>query len=74
MINLLGEEGHTGPAVCQGFEDVLRVDGCHMHLYGKKMTKPFRKMGHVTIRDKDMQQLMAKIDFVKKTIKFIANE
>ncbi len=74
MINLLGEEGHTGPAVCQGFEDVLRVDGCHMHLYGKKMTKPFRKMGHVTIRDKDMQQLMEKIDFVKKTIKFIANE
>jgi 5-(carboxyamino)imidazole ribonucleotide synthase len=74
MINLLGEEGHTGPAVCQGLEDVLKVDGCHMHLYGKKMTKPFRKMGHVTIRDKDMQQLMEKIDFVKKTIKFIANE
>lgn len=74
MINLLGQEGHTGPAICQGLEEVLEVAGCHMHLYGKKMTKPFRKMGHVTIRDKNMHQLMNKIDFVKKTIKFISNE
>ena len=74
MINLLGEDGYKGPAVCQGLEEVLKVAGCHMHLYGKKITKPFRKMGHVTIRDKNMHQLMNKIDFVKKTIKFISNE
>lgn len=74
MINLLGEEGHTGIAKCQGFEEVLDMDGCHLHLYGKKITKPFRKMGHVTIRDKDMEQLIKKIDFVKKTIKFVSDE
>ncbi|MCH2022050.1 MAG: 5-(carboxyamino)imidazole ribonucleotide synthase [Saprospiraceae bacterium] len=74
MINLLGEEGHIGPAICEGLEDVLKVNGCHMHLYGKKITKPFRKMGHVTVRDKDINELKNKIDFVKKTIKFISNE
>lgn len=74
MINLLGEEGHTGVAKCQGFEEVLDIDGCHLHLYGKKVTKPFRKMGHVTIRDRDMEQLVKKIDFVKKTIKFVSDE
>lgn len=74
MINLLGEEGHTGKAVCKGFKEVLEIPGCHLHFYGKKVTRPFRKMGHVTVRDKDMEQLMQKVDFVKKTIKFVANE
>jgi len=74
MINLLGEEGHTGVAVCKGFKEVLDIPGCHLHLYGKKMTRPFRKMGHVTVRDKDMDQLIKKIDFVKKTIKFVSDE
>lgn len=72
MINLLGEEGHTGPAICEGFQEVLDVPGCHLHLYGKKMTRPFRKMGHVTVRDQDMDSLMQKVDFVKNTIKFVA--
>ncbi len=74
MINLLGEEGHTGPAVCLGFQEVLAIPGCHLHLYGKKETRPFRKMGHVTVRDKNMTQLLEKIDFVKKNIKFVADE
>lgn len=74
MINLLGEEGHEGEAVCKGFKEVLEIPGCHLHLYGKKITRPFRKMGHVTVRDQDMKQLMKKVDFVKKTIKFVTNE
>ena len=74
MINLLGEEGHSGVAICEGFKEVLDIPGCHLHLYGKKMTRPFRKMGHVTVRDKDMDQLLKKIDFVKKTIKFVSDE
>lgn len=74
MINLLGEEGHEGVAICKGFKEVLDIPGCHLHLYGKKMTRPFRKMGHVTVRDKNMEQLIEKIDFVKKTIKFVSDE
>lgn len=74
MVNVLGAAGQTGPARCEGLEEVLAVDGCHLHLYGKKITRPFRKMGHVTIRDKEMDQLIEKIDFVKKTIKFVSDE
>lgn len=74
MINVLGEEGHTGHAKIKGLEEVLELGGCHIHLYGKKITKPFRKMGHVTIRDNNMERLKEKIDFVKNTISFIADE
>ena len=69
MVNLLGEEGHSGQANYQGLEEVLKVEGTHVHLYGKKTTKPFRKMGHVTIVDSDIESLKKKIDFVKQTIK-----
>jgi len=72
MVNLLGEEGHSGVANYKGLEDVLAVEGIYVHLYGKKMTKPFRKMGHVTIVDGDIDSLKKKIDFVKKTLKVTA--
>lgn len=74
MLNLLGAEGHEGTAKCAGMDEVLAVSGCHLHLYGKKVTKPFRKMGHITICDNDPAQLKEKIDFVKNTIKFISND
>lgn len=72
MVNLLGEPGFSGPARYQGFEDVLHVKGVHVHLYGKAQTKPFRKMGHVTIVDQDMESLKQKANFVKRTLKVIA--
>jgi len=72
MVNLLGEDGHFGMAKYKGFEEVAAVSGVHVHLYGKKMTKPFRKMGHVTIVDSDMESLKKKAKFVKDTLKVIA--
>lgn len=72
MVNLLGEEGYSGDAVYKGLEDVLKVSGAHVHLYGKKITKPFRKMGHVTIVDPSIESLKKKITFVKDTLKVIA--
>jgi len=72
MVNLLGEENYTGEAIYQGMEDVLKVDGAHVHLYGKMKTKPFRKMGHVTIVDDDKESLKKKVNFVKQTLKVIA--
>jgi 5-(carboxyamino)imidazole ribonucleotide synthase len=69
MVNLLGEEGHTGTACYEGLDKVLAVSGIHVHLYGKKMTKPWRKMGHVTIVDKDVKELYRKIQFVRETLK-----
>lgn len=69
MVNVLGEDGFSGPAVYEGMEEILRVSGVHVHLYGKKVTKPFRKMGHVTITDTDEKKLREKAQFVKETLK-----
>jgi 5-(carboxyamino)imidazole ribonucleotide synthase len=72
MVNLLGEPGHSGPARYVGFEEVLALPGAHIHLYGKRLTKPFRKMGHVTIVDSDQKRLFEKANFVKQKLKVIA--
>ncbi len=69
MVNLLGEEGFSGQAKYNGLEDVLKLSGVYVHLYGKKLTKPFRKMGHVTIVDDHPESLKKKVDFVKNTLK-----
>ncbi len=49
MVNLLGAEGHAGPARYVNMEKVLAWPGVHLHLYGKRLTRPFRKMGHITV-------------------------
>lgn len=72
MVNLLGEPGYNGPARYKGFEKVISIPGVHVHLYGKKITKPFRKMGHVTIVDPDVASLREKADAVKRTLKVVA--
>ena len=72
MVNLLGEPGYSGPARYQGFEEVMGIPGVFVHLYGKKITKPFRKMGHVTIIEKDLPTLKKRATFVKETLKVIA--
>lgn len=69
MVNLLGEEGFTGNACYEGLEEMLKVEGIHVHLYGKKITKPYRKMGHVTIVDSNPDSLKKKANFVKQTLK-----
>jgi len=72
MVNLLGEDGYTGDAIYQGVEELLALEDVHIHLYGKKITKPFRKMGHVTLVDQDVNRLKQKAEMVKQTLKIIA--
>ncbi len=72
MVNLLGESGHEGVAEYKGLEKVLEKDGVYVHLYGKKYTKPFRKMGHVTIIDEDRQKAIEKAKFVKENLKVVS--
>ncbi len=68
MVNVLGEDGFTGDAQYEGMEEVLKIKGVHVHLYGKKITKPFRKMGHVTIIDQNLENAIEKVTFVKQTL------
>lgn len=69
MVNLLGEDGFEGEPFYEGMDKVLAIKGIHPFLYGKSTTKPFRKMGHVTIVDKDFEKLKEKVIFVKETLK-----
>ena len=71
MVNLLGAEGYSGLATYNGLESVLAMPGAHVHLYGKKLTRPFRKMGHVTIVDADTDSLKKKAKFVKDNLTVI---
>jgi 5-(carboxyamino)imidazole ribonucleotide synthase len=69
MVNVLGEDGFTGDAKYEGMDEVMKISGASVHLYGKKITKPFRKMGHVTITDPSLTSLKRKIEIVKSTLK-----
>ncbi|MGE6219389.1 5-(carboxyamino)imidazole ribonucleotide synthase [Nubsella zeaxanthinifaciens] len=72
MVNVLGEKGHDGVAKYDGLEKILSVEGVYVHLYGKKYTKPFRKMGHLTIIDQNREKAIEKARFVQKTLKVIS--
>jgi len=72
MVNVLGAEGYKGLAYYDGLEECLKIDGAYMHLYGKKDTKPFRKMGHATIIDNDLETAKEKARKVKSTLKVIS--
>lgn len=69
MLNLLGEADYTGLAEYEGLEEALGIEGVFVHLYGKKFTKPFRKMGHITIIDEDLASLKGKVEKVKALVK-----
>lgn len=72
MVNLLGEPGYEGPVRYDGFEECIAIEGVFPHIYGKALTKPYRKMGHVTIVDPDMQQAQEKARLVQQKLKVIA--
>ena len=72
MINLLGEEGFEGPVKYMGVEQALRLGSVYVHLYGKKITKPFRKMGHITVANRSVSQAIRTANFLKEHIKVIS--
>lgn len=72
MLNILGSKGYEGSAIYDGLNDCLKVEGASIHIYGKKLTKPFRKMGHVTILDKSIENALDKANFIKQNLKVVA--
>lgn len=69
MINILGSEGFDGPVVYEGLTESMAIEGVKIHLYGKKITKPYRKMGHITILSSTLEDALNKAEQVKKLIK-----
>ena len=72
MVNLVGAEGYNGAVVYQNIEKILELEGVTPHIYGKKETRPFRKMGHVTIVHSEIDKAREIAQQVKETIKVIS--
>ncbi|MDZ4794636.1 MAG: 5-(carboxyamino)imidazole ribonucleotide synthase [Bacteroidota bacterium] len=68
MVNIIGAEGFSGNVRYEGLEEVLKIENAFVHLYGKKQTKPGRKMGHVTILSSEKQELLHQSNKVKRTL------
>jgi 5-(carboxyamino)imidazole ribonucleotide synthase len=72
MYNLIGEPNYQGEVYYQGLEEILKVPGVKVHIYGKKNTFPYRKMGHINIVGNSVEEIFQKLDIVKKNIKVIS--
>ena len=72
MINLLGEPGFEGKVKYEGLTECMAIEGVKIHLYGKKITKPFRKMGHVTVLAPTIDEAKRKADLVKQKMKVVS--
>ena len=73
MVNLVGEEGFSGNVIYKNIEEILGWNGVTPHIYGKKQTRPFRKMGHVTIVNEDIKEARRIAEKVKNTIRVISD-
>jgi phosphoribosylaminoimidazole carboxylase, ATPase subunit len=73
MVNLVGAEGYQGDVIYENIEQILAMEGVTPHIYGKRQTRPFRKMGHVTIVNKDIEKARVIAEKVKQTIKVISH-
>jgi 5-(carboxyamino)imidazole ribonucleotide synthase len=71
LLNIVGADGHKGKAVYLGLEQVLKTENAFIHLYGKKETKPGRKMGHITLLGKDASELVFKAHRIKSMLKVV---
>lgn len=72
MVNLVGKEGHTGPVVYKNIDQILAIEGVTPHIYGKKETRPFRKMGHITIIHPKIDTARKMAKQVKETLSVIS--
>ncbi|HLO72350.1 MAG TPA: 5-(carboxyamino)imidazole ribonucleotide synthase [Flavobacterium sp.] len=72
MVNLVGEEGYSGQVVYENIEKIMAIDGVTPHIYGKRETRPFRKMGHVTIVNENMTEARRIAEEVKNSIRVIS--
>ena len=74
MVNLVGEEGFSGPVIYENIEKIMAIDGVTPHIYGKRETRPFRKMGHVTIVNENMVEARRIAEEVKNSIRVISGQ
>ena len=69
MVNIVGAKDHEGPVIYEGLSECMAIEGVKIHLYGKKITRPFRKMGHITVMATSLEGALEKAEKVKQLIK-----
>ena len=74
MVNLTGSEGNSGNAVYEGIDEILKMENIFLHLYGKKETRPGRKMGHITILSPEKSDLVYKAKIIKQKFRIISHQ
>ncbi|RTL60413.1 MAG: 5-(carboxyamino)imidazole ribonucleotide synthase [Sphingobacteriales bacterium] len=74
IVNILGAEGFTGEVNYEGLNEVLQIENAFVHIYGKKQTKPGRKMGHITILSKEKQELIHQANRIKNTLRVTSHQ
>lgn len=72
LMNILGQEGYEGPVHYEGLEMVLALPGANVHLYGKTTTKPFRKMGHITLLGRKYEHLIEQYEYIQRNFRVIS--
>ncbi|MBS1924584.1 MAG: ATP-grasp domain-containing protein, partial [Bacteroidetes bacterium] len=72
IVNVLGAPGFTGPVEYEGLQEILSMPNVFVHLYGKAVTKPGRKMGHITVLSNDKQELLFRVNKIKNTLRVIS--
>ena len=73
MVNLVGENNAKGPAIYENMDQIIGIKGVNPHLYGKKETRPNRKMGHVTVINSDIEEAIKIAKEIKTTVKVTSN-
>ncbi len=74
MVNIIGADNYNGTPVYNGLAEVLKIGDAFVHIYGKQLTKPGRKMGHITILSKEKQELLFQANKIKNTLQVVAAE
>lgn len=72
-LNILGDKNAYGKPIYKGLKEIMKLDGVYIHIYGKKIVKPLRKMGHITIIDFNKEKLIEKAKYIKNTLKVVSN-
>jgi 5-(carboxyamino)imidazole ribonucleotide synthase len=71
MVNILGSEGNNGTYKIKGIKELLSIPGVKLHIYGKKISKPRRKLGHITVTAKNVLEAISTAERAKRTIKVV---
>jgi 5-(carboxyamino)imidazole ribonucleotide synthase len=69
MINILGPDDCNGPYIIKGLKDIMSISGVKLHIYGKKISRPKRKLGHITVTANSVEKAMARAEEVKNVLK-----